>query len=111
MISITVNFAKSGMWLFMFKSQKSADDCINSYKFSSAEFEIKDDYGQQAIIRKNEIHGILIEDMDLVSEAQIERSIRQARTQLKANNRASADPALRATAAVQNPTFGGQRRN
>jgi hypothetical protein len=56
-----------------------------------------DDFGQIYTLPIDSIHGMMLEDMSLSSEARIERGLDQARSQAKAQERAMADPALMAS--------------
>ena len=69
-----------------------------------------DDFGQTAVIDKDSVHGILLEDMDLVEEARIYRSLANARGEVKARQRAQTDPVIRTAnqgPSVLQPRFNG----
>ncbi len=57
---------------------------------------VTDDYGQHADLVAGTIHGMLLEDADYSQEAMIQRHIHNQRTQIKAQQRASNDPVLKA---------------
>jgi hypothetical protein len=88
MISLSIVFgpAAGGAWGFMFNSKRTADIVLASLKSEDHLIEIADDFGQRALIVRESIYGILVEDMDIAADAVIERSLHQARTQVRAHN-------------------------
>src|SRR5215469_6206799 len=73
----------------------------NPATFDSKDFDITDDYGQHACVRREIIQGVMFEDLTKSKLAQIERGMHQMRTQVEANNMAKADPALMAAMRMQ----------
>src|SRR5258708_30787587 len=76
---------------------------------------ISDDFGQAGTIYVESLHGFLIEDLDLLEEARIQRSLSNARGQAKYNERAKTDPVIRTMNRHQpsmlTPFSGGQFGN
>ena len=68
-----------------------------------------DDFGQHGVFVGGGTHAALLEDMDLVEEARIYRSLVNARGEVKARQRASTDPVIRTASqgpSVLSPSFG-----
>jgi len=114
MYSLTIHFGPNAMfWQFLFKEKETAD--MNSMNASSAigcsgSLVITDDFGQLATFGAGTLHGALLEDMDLVEEARIYRSLANARGEVKARQRASTDPVIRTAQqgpSVLQPRFNG----
>ena len=112
MYSLTIHFGPSAMvWQFLFKEEKKPGEAYNAFVTTQVEggkggvLIGSDDFGQSYAIPFNEISGMLIEDLDLVEEAQIQRSLVNARAQAKLNSRASQDPTLRAAQAMRGPAM------
>jgi hypothetical protein len=98
---LTVVFGPTGgSWAFMFK-ESGADSAVQKivdalYHRTSTPFvAINDDYGQSACILNEEIHGWMLEDLEISKIGQIERGLHQARVQAKAQELAGQDPLLR----------------
>ena len=64
---------------------------------------IKDEFGQEATIRTDDIHGAMLEDMEQSKLAHIERGLHNARTQARANQAAQSDPVLKSAMAGMSP--------
>lgn len=110
MYSLTIHFGPNAVcWQFLFKEKGSAADAfakaMKAVDGSEGSIRFEDDFGQTAIIESEEFHGALLEDLDLVEEAQIQRSLVNARAQAKLNSRASQDPTLRAAQAMRGPAM------
>src|ERR1700693_4784093 len=104
MYNVTVIFGPGPIaWSFLFKHVTSAKTFFEKFNGTDLIFNLEDEYGQKAAIFSNHIHGVLLEDMDETKNAQIERSLHQARVQLKANQMAQQDPALKFAATMQQP--------
>lgn len=103
MYSLTIHFGPNAMvWALLFKEEEKAGAIYNSYmdfQVSEAEYGMligADDFGQSFAIPMNQINGIMLENMDLVMEARIHRSLDNARGEIKAKQRAMTDPVIRA---------------
>ena len=97
MFSLTIVFGPAATaWTLMFKDEKAATAAFSAID-KTAEFTIRDDFGQQLSIEAGALHGAMLENMSESAEARIERGLDQARSQAKAQERAMADPALMAS--------------
>jgi hypothetical protein len=97
MYSLTIHFGPNAMcWAFLFKEKEKADTAWKT-AFQAVEGAepviITDDFGQICILKN--VAGVLLEDLDLVEEARIQRSLYNARGEVKARQRASTDPVIR----------------
>jgi hypothetical protein len=102
MYSLTIHFGPNAVaWALLFKEEEKAGVVYNAYvgnMLNGAEAALLigvDDFGQSFAIPFNDIHGIMLEDLDLVEEARIQRSLANARGEVKARQRASTDPVIR----------------
>jgi hypothetical protein len=99
--SIAITFGPtSTLWVLTFKTKESAEaaydkifDCIE--RSESTSVSVKDDFGYRVYVPVAEINGVLFEDMDQTRLVHIERNLHQMRTQLKVQQIAQADPALK----------------
>lgn len=117
MYSLTIHFGPNAMqWPLLFKEEEKAGVIYNAYlDFQVSEATAgmligSDDFGQSFAIPMEQIAGILLEDMDLVEEARIYRSLANARGEVKARQRAMSDPVIRTAQngpAVMTPRFNG----
>ncbi len=103
MYSLTIHFGPNAMvWAFLFKEKKKAES-----EFAAADtalcagefFRVEDDFGQIGVFGVGQAAGIMLEDLDQSEEARIQRSLLNARGEVKARQRASTDPVLRQAAA------------
>lgn len=103
MYSLTIHFGPNAVtWSFLFKDEGTArshmlcflkpDDIKDPVMDHT--ILIEDDYGQLAYIALGQVHGVLLENMDLSAEARIIRGLDNARGQARFNKRASTDPEL-----------------
>jgi len=112
MYSLSIHFGPNAMvWAFLFKEKEKADTVYEKLVTgdSSIVHVVEDDFGQRGVIQ-GEIHGSLLEDLDLVEEARILRSLANARGEVKARQRAATDPVIRTSAqgaSVLQPRFNG----
>lgn len=96
MHSITIVFGPAGtQWSFMFTAKNTADKAFATIEGNTPIVKIYDDFGQHAIFKAEDIHGVLSEDLDLSANGMIERGLHQARTNAKGQSRAQNDPALK----------------
>lgn len=112
MYSLTIHFGPNAiMWQFLFKEEKKLKAAATNFIADS--LVIEDDFGQFATIVAKNIHGVLIEDIDLMEEARILRSLADARASAKLQSRARTDSVIRAAqtgAPVLTPIGGGFRQ-
>lgn len=101
MYSLTICFGPTGTtWAFMFKDKDRAYEFVAT-RSESPSLVIEDDFGQTAMIIKADIHGTVLEDLDVVEHAHIERQLANARMQFKAQERAKTDPIIRQAMGAQ----------
>ena len=115
MYSLTIHFGPNAMcWSFLFKEKETAASSFMraSQQIDSAtHLSICDDFGQEGTFGYASVHGSLLEDLALVEEARISRSLYNARGEVKARQRAMTDPVIRTAGqgpAVLQPQFGRQ---
>ena len=116
MYSLTIHFGPNAMvWSFLFKDKEKADAARshaveNGVLEGPDNFMIEDDFGQQASFSAGAVHGVMLEDLTLVQEARIFRSLENARGEIKAKQRAATDPVIRSAQQgpqVLQPRFNG----
>ena len=105
MYSLTISFgsgASSTMWTLMWRDEKIAREAfIEAYAPHDTLLHLKDEFGQVAVIKRENITGIMLEDMNLSKLAHIERALHQARVQAEGQTMAESDHVLRAARARQ----------
>lgn len=95
MYSLTIHFGPNAMvWSFLFKEKEKAESAYGCAT-SDGYLTIYDDFGQSAHFKEGAIHGALLEDLDLVEEARIQRSLANARCEAKFHQRAATDATIR----------------
>ncbi len=109
MFSLTIVFGPSPMvWTLMFKTEETARE---AYQFLNAEtgptkvgphdktgmsmVKLVDDFGQETALKRTEISGSMLENLEQSRLAHIERALHQARTQAKGAEIADNDPVLK----------------
>jgi hypothetical protein len=114
MYSLSIHFGPNAMvWAFLFKEKEKAEAAEIKAKGWASEFpyfNIEDDFGQSGNFTHSSVHAVLLEDLDLVEEARILRSLANARGEVKARQRAATDPVIRTSgqgASVLQPRFNG----
>jgi hypothetical protein len=102
MYSLSIHFGPASLvWALLFKEEEKAGVVYNAYvdaKMSGAQETVllgADDFGQSFAIPCNEISGILLEDLDQIEEARIQRSLADERCKAKFMVRAKSDPVIR----------------
>lgn len=97
MHSLTLVFGPQGTTIqFLFSKREDAMKMLAASKNTADDLAvIEDDFGQHAEIKISGIHARCVEDLAMSGDAVIERSLQNAKTQHKGNNRAANDPALR----------------
>lgn len=110
MFSLTIHFGPNAMvWAFLFKNKERAHQAVASS--SGGFFNVEDDFGQTACISASSVHGTLVEDLDLVEAARIQRSLAEERCKVKLMQAAKTDPvisqAMRGGPQVLQPRFNG----
>ncbi len=117
MYSLTIHFGPNAiMWQFLFKDKEKAYESFmraSQQVDKATHFSIADDFGQEGTFGYASVHGVLIEDIDLMEEARILRSLADARASAKLQSRARTDSVIRAAqtgAPVLTPIGGGFRQ-
>ncbi|SRR5216684_2333027 len=102
MYSLSIHFGSNAIvWALLFKEETKADDIYNNYvtfKLGNTTNQIllgSDDFGQVFAIPFDEINGMLLEDLDQIEEARIQRSLADERCKAKFMARAKSDPTIR----------------
>ena len=118
MFSLSISFGATGMvWAFLFKEEKTAKECELSAKdnwVNAGGFNVTDDFGQNAGFKSKDVHAILLEDLDLIEAARIQRSLADERCKAKFLQAARSDSTIRAGMGNQMPIMqpmGGFPRN
>lgn len=97
MHTLTVVFGPGGGWEFLFKTKEAADKAYDAFTNKvrpSSEISIEDDYGQRAVFKNADWHGVMVADMNVSGQVVVERSLHQARMQNQANRQVQTDPTL-----------------
>ena len=99
MYSLSIHFGPNAMvWAFLFKDREKAEEArshATQAVLAEEDFFIEDEFGQKASFARKAVHALMLEDLDLVEEARILRSLANARGEVKARQRASTDPVIR----------------
>lgn len=97
MHSLTIVFGPvATTWVLMFKERDKADEAFATADAAKELFRLTDDFGQYVQLRSDQLHGMMLEDLDLSQDAFIERGLHNARSQAKAQEKAMTDPKLMA---------------
>jgi len=98
MFSLTIVFGPGPMvWTLMYKEREKAENHRAQLAGSNSVI-LVDDFGQEATFFGDPVNGVMLEDLEQSKLAHIERALHQARTKIKADEMAMADPAMRAAA-------------
>jgi hypothetical protein len=104
MFSITISFGNPAtMWTLMWRDKEKAIAAIKQFSTVEDSLIVSDDFGQEAHIKRADIHGVMLEDMELSKLAHIERALHQARVQAQGQQAAENDQVLRAQRARSGP--------
>lgn len=105
MHSLTICFGPSNtVWNLLYKEGEKAALVYNDWLTQGgAVIAATDDFGQTIAFTREQVHGMLLEDLEQSQMAQVERGLHNARTQAKAQTRALADPSLAASMRAQGP--------
>lgn len=110
MYSLTIHFGPSMMvWALLFKTEAKAAEAYNAYiDFRTADGKNdtligSDDFGQAYAIPMNKIHGMMLEDLDLIETARIQRALAEERCKVKLMTAARSDPVIGPAARGQSP--------
>ena len=97
MFAMTIVFGSSPVpWTLLFKDEGQYNSAKSTFQMcgKGSVVQLSDDYGQQAVINRDDIHGVLFEDLSKSKLALIERALHQDRVNIEANNMRKADPAI-----------------
>jgi hypothetical protein len=121
MYSLSISFGPTGtVWALLFKEEAKAAEAYNAYVSNKVAKENgvligTDDFGQSYAIPFYEIRGVLLESLEQIEEARIQRSLFDERCKAKFLQRARTDPTIRAAMGNQTPVLqpmgGGFRGN
>lgn len=110
MYSLSIHFGSNSIvWALLFKEEEKAGAIYNAYmdfKVSEATSGMligSDDFGQSFAIPMEEVRGILLENLDLLETARIQRSLADERTKAKFIKAATDDPIIKAAIRPQGP--------
>lgn len=119
MYSLTIHFGPSSVaWAFLFKEKAVAESAFSIADVAICEntfFRITDDFGQISVFTAGSATGALLEDLELIETARIQRSLAEERCKIKLMNAAKSDPVIRDAmqrqgAPILSP-MGGYRQN
>jgi hypothetical protein len=102
MHSLSISFGPTGtVWAYLFKEEAKAAEIYNAYVKHQIQDDVggvligSDDFGQSFAIPFSDIVGMMIEDLDQIEEARIQRSLADERCKAKFMQRAKSDPTIR----------------
>jgi len=97
MFSLTIVFGPGPMvWTLMFKTEDKLREEMKNWAMHKTP--LIDDFGQEACVEVEKMHGYMIEELEQSKLAHIERALHQTRVKVKADEMARADPVIRAAA-------------
>lgn len=99
MFSITFQFGpQQTPWTLLYKEEQGMKNALMVFDSGHPTelATISDDFGQTLRCRRNDVQGLLAEDMVLSGMAMIERSLHMAKVQAKLQSRAASDPEIKA---------------
>jgi hypothetical protein len=103
MFSLTICFGpQATAWAFMFKTKESAEAAATTILLDHV-VKITDDFGQTAVFAGNQIHGHVLEDMNISKLAHQERALHMERMKAAVTMQIQSDPAMRAARNGQGP--------
>lgn len=83
-------------WAFLYDNLENAN--TQMLQFANGDkplIEFHDDHGQRMLIKREQVHSIMLDDMKKSALGKIEVSLHGARTQANYNTRVQADPSMR----------------
>jgi hypothetical protein len=100
MFNVSISHGPVGtVWALLFKTEEKAGELYNAYvEHNRAEGGVligTDDFGQSYAIPFDEIHAILLEDLDQIEQARIQRALADERVKAKFMVAAKSDPVIR----------------
>ena len=101
MYSLTIHFGPNAIcWALLFKEEEKAGLIYNAFVDAQTSPTEKivligsDDFGQSFAIPAAQISGVLLEDLDAVEHARIQRSLAEERCKVKLMAAAQSDPVI-----------------
>lgn len=98
MYSLTIYFGPNAVcWSFLFKEEAAATEArmrASTRPEGATHFSIADDFGSTGIFAYESVHGYLLEDLEAVETARIQRSLAEERCKVKLMNAARTDPVI-----------------
>lgn len=113
MFNLTICFGPTGgtAWALLFKTEERAGEVYNAFVSGSLNAVAcpdvlvgSDDFGQSYAIPFDEIHGMMLEDLELVEQAHVLRGVAAERVKAKFVTAATSDPTIRAAQRQQGQT-------
>ena len=104
MWNLTICFGPTGtVWAFLFKEKESAQSifdimtapCPDDRTRDHVSLTFQDDFGQHAHFMLGDVVGVLLEDLEAIEQARIERAIADEHVKAKFLARAKTDPVIR----------------
>ena len=97
MFNLTICFGPTGtVWAFLFKDKERASEAYDLVRHVQAQedsFRIVDDFGQDVTVIG--LHGALLEDLDQIEQARIQRALADERVNAKFMVARKSDPVIR----------------
>jgi hypothetical protein len=107
MWNLSISFGPTGtVWAFLFKDKEKAETAYyaaRNFSDKSIGFDIEDDFGQIVSFPRGSIHGALLEDLEQIEQARIQRALADERVKAKFISAARSDPVIRQAASGQTP--------
>jgi len=100
MFNLTICFGPTGtIWAFLFK-EKPASDCavLDISHSKDMSVTVNDDFGQKGFFEKGSIHGFILENLDQIEQARIQRALADERVKAKFMQAARSDATIMAAA-------------
>lgn len=113
MFAVSIAFGTHS-WRMLFKDEEKANKAYElasqpatkTHEFSApTAIALIDDFGQRATFRLDSVIGTMLENLDESKVANIEMALHQQRTQMSFQQRAEADPTIRAARASGGPAI------
>jgi len=109
MYSLSISFGPAGtIWGLLYKTEEAANDAY-TVAVPCGEgpdiTKLDDDFGQRFAAPRCDIHGVMLEDLTESQIGMIERSLHNKRGEVKANQRAAADPAIKTAMMSRTPVY------
>lgn len=97
MFSLAINFGAGGVaWSLLFTKKESLDASIAALSLAGPDDDVgfSDDFGTTAVIKRSQINGWLVENLELSKGAMVYRNVHHSRMQAEFQNQVMNDPAL-----------------